>query len=1108
MKKRSLLVYSLLLGSLITPSATSCGDSEVGDLINNEYTVVVNYDINGGAVVVDKASGVVEEDSVVTVTIRTNTGYHIEAIETNGVSQDTNKTNFTFKPQVGRNTVNVTFAKDNDTQNLYTISLKGTLGGEVNVDKTSGNVGETVNITVTPEENYELSKLVINGVEQSLDVRKFSPVKGENIIEYAFKLIESEPVVETYTIKVESSENGSVSVDKTSGNVGETVNLTITPNSGYRTSEILINNVSVALTTTSFKPIKGENTVKILFEEIPQEPVVDTYTINVENTEHGTVSADKASGNVGETVNITVVPENGYEISELIINDLSVLLTTTSFKPVKGINTIKAIFKEIPNIPVVDTYSIKVENNGHGTINVDKTSGNVGESVNLTITPDNGYRTSEILINNASVALTTTSFKPVKGENTVKVIFEEIPQEPVVDTYSIQVISNEGGRVSVDKTSGNVGDKVRIDIEIDDGYELSSIKINGEEKDLYIISFEPVKGNNVIEVTFTKLIPAVDQGIEFTGFDYPNKTDFVNEDAFYDYVIENIKPYFSTLDDQDVVNNTIESFKALDMYNSFAVRYGLTKSVLDNIFNNLINEDFINVINRNEISDITKDECLVLANFVENCINSIELPQFAGLTGFLSLGAIVGLSTNGNATKMMMYNLAQNINGAKTYYADDASISYYVNAISLNSDFNYKESINEYLKLTDIISEVIYKVGKNLTDMKENSESKYGADKLSELIYNILTRFTNSSSFGTSEALTNETLLNIFDFIYDVFYNSMFSKESFFKICDKLAEINDPIDTLLQLLPNNNEYYKLSFASAFKLLKENKETAYYLIKLIGSMSHRIDEEWINEIVSIQASLKLSDEEKAAQTFAYIGQIYKSGLSSLTFGNTVDVETLIKNSGLFLTQFKEILFNGDLDGVTEENCLDTETIFTTLKEAGNLDPNNLSDDDITRFNNVLTLLKDFLTKLDKPIDKYSISFDTTYKVGSELSLKVSDESSLDLTDKCVVEGFDTTTIGYKLAKITLPNKMVTYHPYYVTYSGEYVETDTYVYSLNSTPAYNIKLRIYNYQNNTYKTVYLKDSGYEYGVVDTSTTGTKYLWIKNTSGDYFFVKYMVK
>ena len=77
------------------------------------------------------------------------------------------------------------------------------------------------------------------------------------------------------------------------------------------------------------------------------EPEAPVYTITVAETTGGTVTADKTEAKEGETVNLTVTPDEGYMLSELKVNDI--VIEGTSFEMPGRDVVITAEFWDIDN---------------------------------------------------------------------------------------------------------------------------------------------------------------------------------------------------------------------------------------------------------------------------------------------------------------------------------------------------------------------------------------------------------------------------------------------------------------------------------------------------------------------------------------------------------------------------------------------------------------------------------------------------------------------------------------------------------------------------------------------------------------------------------------
>lgn len=142
--------------------------------------------------------------------------------------------------------------------------------------------------------------------------------------------------------------------------------------------------------------------------------------------------------------------------------------------------------------------------NNQGTVTADKTNGDVGQTVTLTITPNEGYEIDSVKANDKVLSGTTYSFKLVEGENNVEVTFKAKAVEPEVE-YNITYTASEDYTVTNLATKATKGTKVTFNIAVnDENKELSSIKANDvdctlEEDGSY--SFVMPEGDVAIAIT-------------------------------------------------------------------------------------------------------------------------------------------------------------------------------------------------------------------------------------------------------------------------------------------------------------------------------------------------------------------------------------------------------------------------------------------------------------------------------------------------------------------------------------------------------------------------------------------------------------------------------
>ena len=138
---------------------------------------------------------------------------------------------------------------------------------------------------------------------------------------------ESKPTYYNITID-DSISNGSVTASSTGAAEGTTVTLTITPENGYELSTLTVGgeNVtnSVSNGTYSFTMPASDVTISATFIEAAK-----TYTVTVDDSDNGSVSADADSYTSGATVTLTIAPTGKYTLASLVVSDGTNEIATT-----------------------------------------------------------------------------------------------------------------------------------------------------------------------------------------------------------------------------------------------------------------------------------------------------------------------------------------------------------------------------------------------------------------------------------------------------------------------------------------------------------------------------------------------------------------------------------------------------------------------------------------------------------------------------------------------------------------------------------------------------------------------------------------------------------
>ena len=152
-------------------------------------------------------------------------------------------------------------------------------------------------------------------------------------------------------------------------------------------------------------------------------------------------------------------------------------------------------------------YTITATAGENGSITPGTTQVYKGNDQTFTITANNGYRISDVLVDGQSVgAVSTYTFENVTGDHTIEATFRRTGGGGVVTPtqYTITAEAGEGGSISPSgRVSVTRGSDKTFRITPDDGYEIADVLVDGESVGaVSSYTFENVRANHTIEVIF------------------------------------------------------------------------------------------------------------------------------------------------------------------------------------------------------------------------------------------------------------------------------------------------------------------------------------------------------------------------------------------------------------------------------------------------------------------------------------------------------------------------------------------------------------------------------------------------------------------------------
>ena len=352
----------------------------------------------------------------------------------------------------------------------YSITILGAENGGVSTENATANYGDTVTLTITPDEGYALATLTYAlQDEEPVNIggsgrqRSFAMPLGDVTIAATFTTI-------AFSVNVaDSIEGGTVAATPTNANVGDQIALVPTANAGWRFvswNAVAEGGTPVTVENNKFTMPAKNVSVSATFEKI-------NYSITVLPSDSGSVTGLPATATVGTEVSLSNTPNAGYKFVSYTVRGADGTAVTVAdgkfTMPAKDV-TVSAVFNAI-------NYSVNIGTIVNGSVTATPTTATVGTSVVLTISPMSGYQL-------ASLAVTDAGGTPVALNGTDNSRTFTMPASDVIVTaafslitYKIDVGEVENGSVVASAAAAAEGADVTLDITPVSGYALAALTV-------------------------------------------------------------------------------------------------------------------------------------------------------------------------------------------------------------------------------------------------------------------------------------------------------------------------------------------------------------------------------------------------------------------------------------------------------------------------------------------------------------------------------------------------------------------------------------------------------------------------------------------------------
>lgn len=363
-------------------------------------------------------------------------------------------------------------------------------------------------LNITAEDNNYIQKLIVNGVSKTITNTKAMTVSLVGITSASsVQVVFAETTYEITTV----IPNGGGTVDKKVPievvYPGDTIEYTFIPDEGYRLDYIEVNgriyrNDNDDLTSFVFGNVHENYTIMVYYVKI-------TYTITIIIEGSGSVGHDSGIKvvNHGDTITFNIEAGEGYTLQSIYVdgNPLS-LVGEYSFENIEANHTFKVVFQkdvievwvEVVGVGSVEVYDVDSGTKLKTISTEEKFEATYASNLKFKFVSGSNYEINSIYVNGTLIQKQTEYVKEAINENIkVRAIYS-------IKTYNLSLTTVGSGNSDVGSfVTKNHGDSITYTFIPVEGYEISSVKVNGTEAgNNNSLTIENITQNYTIVVTF------------------------------------------------------------------------------------------------------------------------------------------------------------------------------------------------------------------------------------------------------------------------------------------------------------------------------------------------------------------------------------------------------------------------------------------------------------------------------------------------------------------------------------------------------------------------------------------------------------------------------